>query len=70
MPSPYVINCPNCHKDIGEEEAEFKPADKKDESIVTCKLCEHTWTAHHRNFRKRGTPLPNPFTPIHIPGVD
>jgi len=69
MPSPNVIRCPNCNKDIGLEEAEFKPADKKHEYIITCKLCNYTWTAHARHFRKRGDPLKNPFCSLKIPWV-
>lgn len=70
MASPNVINCPHCHKDIGEEETDFKPADKENEFILTCKLCNHTWQAHARHFRKRNDPPQNPFSPIHIPGVE
>ncbi|MCL5407670.1 MAG: hypothetical protein M1429_04200 [Patescibacteria group bacterium] len=67
--SPNVIMCPKCKKDIGLEEAEIKPAKKENEFVITCKLCDHTWQAHARHFRKRGDPPRNPFAPIRIPGV-
>jgi hypothetical protein len=58
-----VIYCPNCHKDIGGEQATVYQHDKDGyQWDVGCNLCGHKWIAETINFRKRENPFPNPFT--------
>ncbi len=67
--SPNVVKCgnPKCRRELGEEDATFKPL-KDNRFRIRCKHCRKTFEVHHRAFYRRGDPPEprNPFTPINI----
>jgi hypothetical protein len=68
MGSPNVVRCKKCNKEIGEEEASFKPTKELAVFKIKCGLCKKSFKAHHREFYKRGTEprMGNPFVPLYI----